>query len=265
MAIIKCTAIFAVTTFNGRAGGWSESWYTNQLGIQQAQNEFPRLMQGRMALCSRFVFLRFLRYTDIAVPGVTAVASLEGAAKLGGALDPDIPQMSLQIMCRTGFGLDRALLCRGVPDDIVEGGDYSPTPAYKRSVDRFCALIRNGSWLLRGIDHTVPLLKVITVSGEGVVTTSPVATWPLGSTIRFFRTYDTNGKPVLGDFNVSDDSVPATRTLAGWTPGREVLKGKARLISTISTAVTDAFAIGITTRKVGAPFFPFVGRASKRR
>lgn len=279
---IKCIMLFQeVTTpgvsspFIGYAGrahiaGWSESvWWYETDAVSDAINALilgtggrPGLMPTRAALLA----------PAVSIVGVRLYSGGSGRGQFLSRQFPgsspsltEIPQMAL--LCKTSStsgAVSRRFTLRGIPDEQVVGGEFSPSGLYQASLrDYFLALF---SFRFRAIDPSNPIYQVNNISAGGVVTLMVNNPYAIGNFLTFNRLNLASGSQVPASGFITAVGPMANQfTVAPWalaatTGGTATMRGT----GFFSMNPTYTSAVRITTRRVGRPFEQYRGRASRR-
>lgn len=273
MAILKCELLLEVVTvgpghsnINPRDAGWSEAFWLDQ-DIEQAKVKLGDLAVARAGMLPVSGHCVGYRIT----PAINAGQAYSKAFSFPGGSHErcDMPQMALAIRMTTAAGINRTIRCAGLPDDVVKGGEYSPTTFFQVQVAEFVKLLKLGFGTY-GVNRTNALKSISGITVGGLVTTVEPHGYVANEEVRFFRTRDIYGQTIRGNWKVIEPIAASTFTLRNYnTPGTRIYgavhTGKVRKITPTFSGFTDSTRFRSTTRKVGAPFDRFRGKASKRR
>lgn len=243
--------------------GWSESFFYSGTNTGALINTLNNLGNVRSQCLAAGCTVTGGRAAGVNPAGFAEVLAMNKPGILGSR-DPSFT--ALQIQTRAGSSNRRQWLFRGIPDEVVVGGQYVPVGLFGgRLATYLSALITAGSQL-RVIDRTQPILGIVSVSTAGLLTMPGDQTWAAGDVLKFFRTYDTVGKVVQGSFVIAAAGDAAHWLLIGWPASRSVDKGKVRRQNIDFQPVT-AFdpPVRVVSHKTGRPFGLSRGRASNRR
>jgi hypothetical protein len=278
---IKCVVIFQQVTEPGHSfpsvglvgrshiGGWSESYWWPTDDLSQATAALkgggsfgPGLLPKRANLLASACSILGVRfYAGGAGKGIFKSMNYPGQYALS-----DIPQMALlAYMSLQGTSAVRRLVLRGVPDSMVDSGEFAPLSGYVQELLNFAVALSYFGGL--GAD-TVTAYPVFGVSAAGLVTLNAVANpFAVASTVTFRNVLNEAGKRSGGSYVVSTIGPLSNQfTVAGWEKG--LTTGGDVRIPTVSVhaMVGGSFTVSrILTRKVGRPFEQYRGRQSSRR
>ena len=270
----RMTAIFSLTTqpvnratANPHTGGWSESWWTLLAGVN-LDAQFRLLLSARARMLPASAQIVGSRRADFTIAGNRL---LPGPAQSKEQYYPgnsqfvtDLPQASLQIKGSAATGPNRnSWYLRGIPDDMIVGGEFSPTRAFTTSVGNFTDFLATGSWGFVGRDLNQPRVRVLSLAGGILQTDGAIPGVAMGSFIRLSRVYDTQNDPIIGTFAVTN--VAGTLyTVLGLT-GRTVLvpSGTCRNDVLVYSAYAAVNYNRAGTRRVGRPLEGYRGRRSR--
>jgi hypothetical protein len=274
MAIWKMTMLFSQLSAASapqfpvhRIGGWSESWYTVQNGVNDVINQAS---VGNGILLSRAALLGF---GASIVGGRVQMVNPVGATQSFAALYPgiptvlnDIPQMALLMKAPgVGVGNVRRFTLRGIPDTFVSEGEFSPNGTFQGQLSTFINSLQG--WFFRGRDLTQPTVKILNISSGGVVTCQTAVSFALLQMVQILKSKDSGSNLRGGMFQVSTLG-PGSNvfTLLNWPYGATV-GGTARGQGVVFPAVDygHTSVSRVVTRRVGRPFTAYRGRRSKRR
>ena len=261
MASVKATMLFQQTTERGRVGGWSETWYKD--------GTFTAVNTALKALCTARANLLPIDSEIIGqrvqIPGGRAFTDnsiFPGQA----AKKNDIPQMAAQCRILASNGVNAKIFSmRGVPDDLVVGGDLIPgaaTPLYTAFGNR----LGLDSWQIRSRDNQQPTAGIISIGIDGLFTLTNVIPFAVGDYLTLLHVKNTAGRAVTGNFYVKTVVNPTQGNFANW-PGSAVIEvGKVRkLVYVFNNVDKSTFRLlRVMVRKVGRPFDLYRGRAPVR-
>lgn len=271
----RATMIMQVTTNPDQAqdasqhsGGWSESWWINQLPIPDAAGPFRALMIARancLPSAAAIVGYRIAQYT------LTGNKILPGGASSGRIRFPgsgfiqDIPQMALELGCSSAFGNSSRPSIKGLPDSQVRNGEYQPTAVYRGYIQQLLDRIVNDGWCILGRDLTLDTARVISINNGIMKLSAPIGAIAATDYVRLNRVHDIYGRPVTGSFYVDAIAAGNLYTLSGMDTAVIVNNsGSARVDKVLLRDITGAVPARVVTRKVGAPFERYRGKSSKR-
>jgi hypothetical protein len=261
------TKVLDPTTAAVHTGGWSESFW--QAGDPGNMVELAReLAQKRAALMpgnSSIIGFRTANYSIVAnklVPGGSSTGNFQfpGVA----TLSQDLPQVALQMSATSTVGQNKShFVLRGMPDDIMNGGEYQPNSAYKAIMTRWVTQVLGAQWGFIGRNLNLPSLRIISIIG-GVMITDGLVGAAVGDYIRVRRCFNDAGAPVKGSFRVTAIAAGPSYTLALFPNVTVQQSGTARLDQVAFNQFASLTVARAVVRKVGRPFGQYRGRASKR-
>jgi len=271
----RVTFLFQITTTPQNrsdaaphTGGWSESWWSNtpvDLGGSFVQG----LAQGRARLLpaqGSIVGVRSAIYTlsgNKLLPGGSSTGKLQYP---GSASRPtDLPQVALEMTGSTaGQPNASRFTLRGMPDEIMVGGEYQPDSAFRGAVTAFCNRLVTAGWSFVGRDLSKPSANILSIAG-GVMTLDASIGAAAGDYVRMRRVYDDDVNPVKGAYRVTLVAGAGTvLTLANMDATVSVANGSARVDEIKLFAFSEVSPSRAVVRKVGRPFAGYRGRQSKR-
>ena len=266
----KVTYLFELDTVaggvsQGREAGWSESFYRADDPSPGADGTIFLLGSYRAALLGATAVLQNIRIQQ--TDGVTVGPSRLLQAFLQGApsLVVDQPQNSIRIRLSTGgSNSQRTLILRGIPDDMVKGGTYTPTAPFAAAVNDFYQNLNVGAWCWRGVNVAATATPVLSVSAAGVITGTIPLTFVVGQRIQVLRTVNACGQR-KGLIGYVIAAAGGTATIGNWTFG-DCTGGKVRAYGITFPAIAappSTRPITATVRKVGRPFDLYVGRRKR--
>lgn len=273
MANWKLTMIMQATTLGDvqRIGGWSESVYWDNMNSTVVR-DFLTLCQKRAALLGAQGAVVGQRYQQVnpvggsstggnIFPSPWPAGNIPGTGSTAGS--SDLPQVALLCKARaSGAANIRNVIIRGLPDDVVFQGRYSPWPAYNTALQDYFREL--AGWQFRAHDLTQQRLPITSIDGAGVMILSQPATFAVNDVVSVQRTQ--GGSKPGGNFAVATVTSSTQFTLRGWNLG-EVTGGQAqKFVVTYPIIVANGITLSrAIVRKVGRPFFAWRGRRSKRR
>ena len=267
----KYTMIFGATTvpnansnFPPRKGGWSESHF-------RAATDLPvipgaEFLLNRMALLCATQMLQAVRVTNYNLLGgrliQTGVTVTLFNSPGGWPGTCDIPSMGLQYNFQaTRPDVNNATFdFRGLPDDRVVGGEFSPLSRDGYPVNAYGDYLAANGWGWVGVDKTLPKVRVLGLSNLGVLSLSTGSGLGVGDFVTLFRVRADGGAKLNGRYQVTavnGDNFTiqgtATNTIskANGLARKDVLKFLDYGSYTIK---------GVRTHKIGGPFATFRGR-----
>jgi len=277
--VIRATMIFAYTNDAGRTGSWSESWYLNtSLSDPVMRNKFAALMADRALMLpvpGKINGQRFTQVNDAAFSSGAAQKSLAYNTVVPGVYDnrgagpqQDIPQLALQ--CRvqgTGVNNVKNYDIHGIPDGLVRGGVFIPDPQFNQGFSNWLQQLRNDSWGFRAIDLSQPKIGIASIGADGTYVTTANQDYAKGQYLQLLRVKDVNGKSVKGVFQIASVTNATTGVLLGWKGQVVGQNGNLRRRNWIYPACAPGTneMVTVTTRKIGRPSKPYLGRSTARR
>lgn len=277
MATYKVTFIFRYTSAkqastppHQRTGGWTESWYRN--------DTFDKVnasvqANGGLAECRARILPNGVAIIGYRIQSVVPKGASQSFRKIwpGDAnVLSDIPQMALYVLIGSGEEAnERICLLRGFPDSNVKEGEYDQgqnNGMNQKINDFFACLGGTVPWRFQGKNRAPVPQNIVKIDATGVVTTVLNHGYAIGNYVRIRRGVSTlRGKPFRGrtqiiapvtdkTFKIIQDAVPPS------TGGDVIMDGQ------VFPAVEPAlcYPVEVVTRKVGAPFDKYHGRARRR-
>jgi len=256
-----------------RIGGWSESVYYDGPSyadlyakvIGPTGTGSPSLCSARAGMLPSQGRIVGQRFQFIDPVGVSK--SLSQGFAGGSSQSTDIPQMAL--LCKvpaTDSPNIRNLILRGIPDNQVSYGEYTPDSSYRAAVTRYFtafSMFRFRANVPTGLSQTIHSISSAGVAYLNFGELSVAA----GDIIKLNRVVLANGSTWSGEVVVeSVGPEPQKLTIYAWDLGATT-GGKWNIPNTAYPAV-DASNITISriiTRKVGRPSVGYVGRASAKK
>jgi len=249
-----------------RVGGWSFTVYDTTLVSPDQKRLFRVLCEKYAELLpsSGVVVAQRYQNLDPLGPSGTELMRFPGVA----GTDNDYPSMALY--CRVageGVANTRPMYIRGVPDDMIKKGEFVPTPAYERSLKAFNSEL--AGWNFKARDKSQPNVAIYNIESDGTVTTEvPLTGVVNGSIVRLLRVKAFDSRVQLKKTYKVEGLVSESQfKLKGWTEGVEAGGGSIRLNAYVYPNIpANGVTVGrIVSKKPGAPFDLFRGRASAHR
>lgn len=284
MPLYKLSSIFQLTTAptiraaaTARTAGWSESFWT-QGDPAVFNNLLPAVRTARATFLptqASIVGSRSQTYT------ISGNKLIPGGTSSGGLLYPgnfgyqcDIPNMNLEIPVQ-GLGVPNKsrLNLRGIPDQFVVTGEFSPNRDFLVAMQAFFDALRVGGLTAGFVGRNltvgsvrVTMFKPAAGANPAQVTTdAAIPGFADGSFLRFHRCYDDQGNPIKGSFVATSAGGNVYNLQNGPSQTLSRPSGLIR-VDSLQFIPFGSFSIGeIGTRKVGRPFRGFRGRRSKTR
>lgn len=264
MPIVKCTSLFKYENSNGKAGGFSETWYFD--GTQAAASAaFIPTIRKRMDCTNLATTCMGVRFQTLGGPTTTGILNIPGTLNA----DREIPQMALNIRALSLNGQYKKLFqLRALADNVVVGGTYQPgTTTMAAALSAYAKSLFDNTILFRVLSKDEPKVSIQSIAADGTFVLPFPLTYANGDTIQVMNCRNTLGKKVNGFFFASDRVDAQNGKLANWTGGIVQGNGKFRRKTYIYTPI-GGYTLwelrDITTRKVGRPFAVYHGRRQKR-
>jgi len=272
----KCSLLFDVTTSpknrtvsSAHSGGWSESHWDSSSSVPLAA--ITALAQRRAQILSPLASVIgyrtevFTISSNKLLPGGTSSGRFQYPGTGGSGLN--VPQDALQISLPAvaATNVSRSSL-RGMADDVIDQGEYTPTVAFANAMQAFLNELFNSNWGFIGRVKSNPVARVQKITDLGVVTLSANIGGAANTDyLRLNRVYDNQGFPVKGSFLITNIA-GNVYTLAGYT-GQVVdaPSGTARIDAVNWFGYGHGSVSRAVSRKVGRPFEQYRGRRSKSR
>jgi len=260
-----------LTTARIHVGGWSESFWTS-LNPAGYNGPWERQQQARCLLLpptAAIVGYRTQVYTmtgNKLLPGGTT----SGRQNFPGrnTLTTDLPQVAVQFNA-TGAGVPNTtrLTMRGMPDDIMKGGEYQPNAAFKTAVTLMVNTMKGFNFGFIGRDLAQASVRVLAIAANVItVDAIPGTGLQVDDFIRLNRVYDAQGFPVQGAY-----AVEAINLVAKTITVRNLAANVTKPSGTLRRDQLDYFTfdaiqpIRAVVKKVGRPSEQYRGRRSKVR
>jgi hypothetical protein len=258
-------------TSRTHVGGWSESvlWLSDsvadlQTALRTGFAGAPALLPARAALLpstAGIVGVRF--YQGGAGKGQTYGYSYPGDP----SQETDIPQVA--VLCKggpTSFAVTRRWTLRGVPDNQVTAGEFTPTQDYTNRVATYFSAM--GNFGFRGIDPTIAPTPLLNVNAAGLFSANVVnQPFAVGNIVTISKALNAQGnfRKFVGQVTAIGP-LNNQFTMAAW-PFGACTGGTARVKTTGVFYLTsqNSVVVRALVRKIGRPFEQYRGRRSKRR
>jgi len=267
----RITSMFNYVSKDGRAGGFSESWYYDG-GFDEAFAVLASMNGLRMQMAHRGVKCVGSRVTDLINPATVANSGKSRTdnrvfvAPRAAARIPDVPQMATShIVDGTGVDNTKRFMLRCCPDpNAVEGG-FEDDGAYLVAFSAWLGELAARNVKFRCIDLTKPRVKVASIANDGTFVLLADLTYNVGDYITVYRVRNTAGVATSGSFSVEAKTDSKNGKLRGWTGGVVGISGELRVRGYTYPVVKDVGTQfkGITVGKVGRPFGQYRGRARR--
>lgn len=271
----RVSLLFSVTTQAANAGvavphsgGWSEShWVNTPANVTLADIE--ALAQPRANLLSSLASITGYRIQTFTLVGNKMIPEGSRSGRIlipgGSQAGLNMPQDGLSIfMTAAGaVNVSRQVL-RGMPDDYIVNGEYSPNVGYSSRVRTYINALINQAWKFVGRDRSVPNARVLAIANGVVTLAGNVGGVANTSFLRLNRVFDANNRPVKGTFLITAIAGNLYTVSGLGTTSVTVPSGTAR-IDQLAVFQYGAGTVGRTVvRKIGRPFEQYRGRASRR-
>jgi len=272
----RVTTTFALTTAptqlvdaQPHSGSWSESFWRPAAIDESSWTVFAT---KRAALLPKQAAIIGYKQQFFTLGGAGLVPGASNAVKKlipgNNGFDCDVPQMALEISGTSpGVANSSRFTLRGIPDNQVQNGEYTPTPAFKVNLTNLLDWMRSPpAYGFVGRDLTKIPVRVVSIAGSILKTAEPMGGgMGAGGYVRLLKVRGDDGKPVTGAFYCLSFTGPATYELQGLAATVTVANGRARQ-NGLSFFPFAALNPGrITVKKIGRPSASYRGRASKRR
>jgi len=252
-----------------RTAGWSEGhWRQTQVPVSGP--EFTTLRTKRALLLPRTAAIVGYRVAEYEFQGNKMIpkGASSGKARFpGGQLATDVPQMSLELSASTNAANSTRFAIRCIPDVYVAGGEYAPDAPFQGKVTQFRNALMDDDWAMVGKDFTQTAYGIVSISTTGLMTVKPGAPFTAEvDSVRLRGVRDINGIPISGSFDLGVSPATNQFILLGWPQGKSVLNvGTVRRDIVFLFNLVNVEVNQVVSRKVGAPFGKFRGKASRRR
>lgn len=215
MLLTRITNIFMLTTSptdlstaQPHSAGWSESVWT---ALNSAvYNPLWTTWAYRRALMlpkqGSIVGFRSALY-DLVGNKILPRGAAAGKWLIPGnaAFTTDLPQVSLEVSSTAaGASNTSRMTLRGIPDSMMVGGEYQPTPTFKASFTIMANALLGNNFGFVGRDLSQPSSRV-NLAAAGVVTLDANIGGVAGTSyLRFHRVNDNDDKPVKGTYRITN-------------------------------------------------------------
>lgn len=277
--IIKCTMLFQLATGTEspnpslrRIGGWSESFYADVASMSDAITLVngasdwrpTSLCPARAALLPNSAQIIGQRFQQVSPVGRSQ--SLNQIWNGSSGYHCDIPQMALLTRIpAAGASNIRPYMIRGIPDSLVQDGEFAPEPNYNRaitglftSLSQFCMRVKSG---------VVFPEDIASIDGTGKIIFNAVRPAIAVGSYVTLAGVRVSGGVVSGTFRVASIGPESlAMTIASWTSGPGLGGTGVQTTTTHPTLDGSNATVGrIIVKKVGRPFVAYRGRATVRR
>lgn len=271
---LKGSLLFAVTTdpdnpadASAHSGGWSESHWSNVVGTIAV--DCATLAQARARLLPAEVSIIGYRVENFTVTGnkLTPNGTSSGRFQYPGSngRNLNLPQDGV-LMSGSTSGAPNAnrFNLRGLPDSIIQKGEYQPDPAFKGGMTNYVNTLINAQWGFLGRIKTTPSARVNSIAAGVVTLNGPVGGVANVDYLRLNRVYDNNGNPVKGTFLITDITGNAYTVQGLGATAVGAPSGSARIDALAFYIYNKVVPNRAVVRKIGRPFEQYRGRASAR-
>jgi hypothetical protein len=269
MPICKVTMFFELQTQHtdkaiaGRVGGWTESWYYPGDVSQAIQetNAAKGLSSLRAAMLPRTGAVVAQRFQIVdTVPKGSSTMRFKNFP--GGGFETDQPQVAILVNVPTTQGKNvKKLILRGIPDQFIIDGEFTPDPIFTAALIKFQNEI--GLYRFRGQDFTRPLVPIVSITSVGQVTMVGGVPFANGDKVQIIGPkLITTGRTVPTKTYTVLNPAGNTFTAANWSQPALAEFGNARIVApAFYTPDTDNIEVERSiVRKVGRPFDLYRGR-----
>lgn len=269
MATTKLTMMFQLQTqlnskaIGGRVAGWSESWYypgevSQAIAAAVGTRGLCQLRANMLPRTGAIVAQRY-QVVDSVPPGPSTTRYVNFP---GGSFETDIPNVAILVnVPGQGVRNVKKLILRGIPDQFMIDGEYTPDSVFEPITFKFFAAL--AAWRFRGQDFNAAQKAINFISSTGDVNMVDNVTFTNGQKV----TISGNSDPLTGrKIKTSTWTVlnPSGKvfTARGWKQANSTDGGQARLVSPafFQPVITDIEVERATVRKVGRPFDLYRGR-----
>ena len=275
MLVTRLTNVFQLTTTPTNltravphTAGWTESLWTTL--TPSAIDPFWTVWQNKRALLlptqASIVGYRSQVYT------MTGNKLLPGGASSGKQQTPgnsqlvtDLPQVSLEITLQASGAPNNARpVLRGMPDSIMLGGEYQPTPTFSAFFTQFRTALVGFNFGFIGRDLAQASVRVLSIAG-GIITLDavPATGLAVGDFVRLNRVTSEAGNPIKGAFRVAVIAANVI-TVTGLNATVTQPSGTLRRDQLAYFAIGDVRPGRAVVKKVGRPLQGYRGRRSKQ-
>lgn len=265
---LKATFLFSQSTGQAtaiRAAGFSETWYypDDWATIAPKLSNFARRRAG---FASRNTSIIGCRVQEIGGRSqmFTEVREL-GQLASGG----DIPNMALQAVCVGTVGqYKKYFQLRGIPDSLVEFGEFTPTQAFSAAWTQWKTAMQGQGAQFQCINATNPRVSILSIAADGTFITAAGTAFAVNGKVILRRTKNTINENVSGTYYIETRTDDTHGKIRNWASGTVNSNGTLAVYSFTYVTFADVDAtrfLAPTTRKVGRPFFGFRGRQRRSR
>lgn len=153
--------------FSAGGYGWSETYYLNVTGVVTPkfilQNYGENLMYLRMQFLSKDAELNYIRISLVGTPFTAQTfPNNNGNYSLNvGAINEDMDTPNVALLCKFYNivpGNARSLFLRGIPENCIVNGDYTPTTAFQGAFNNWAVYMlgaQGSNWGWWGVTSKV--------------------------------------------------------------------------------------------------------------
>ncbi len=278
MNITRITLLFQLVTepldkslANQHLGGWSESIWTTLSPTQAISTVINQIYRRRAACLPASATIVGYRVSTVTLVGnrlLSGVSQSTNTATPGVVGNvADIPQAALQMRgVSPGVPNRNNFWLRGIPDDMIKGGEYQPVRSFRLAIDSYAGyLASQGTFGFIGRVLTTGNAKVLSIDNTGLmITDATIAGVATGDFVRFHRTLDVNRRPITGSYYVQLFTAPNQYKLTGITQTVTKPSGTVRKDIIAFFGYNGVAFNRIGVKKVGRPSEGYRGRRSRK-
>lgn len=267
--------IFNVTTqkeeqTGGRAGGWSEQWYTQSaISTTALADIMDRWCIKRAALLPRNNRIEAQRVNVVDEKGVPTGTSRTFEFEYPGKQNTDNahPELALGWQMRGKTTPNhRNVFLPGTPAARIVNGEYAYAQAYHTKLVEFFEEVE-ANWQMKGRVRTNAKVKIHSIQNDGTLRTLAPHGLAVGDWCALNRCRTFAGIYAKGIYYVSAITSPQIAVLSGYVPpisGEIPIRGSIRKheenLFNVDIHTDEIRYPDIVTREIGSPFKRFVGR-----
>jgi len=247
--------------------GWSETVWddSGNVGIG-ALADLATKRALMLPISAKIVGYRVQQFTIVGnqlVPGGTA----SGAFNFPGnpIYVTDLPQVAVQLKAQAaGAPNTRRFTLRGMPDDIMRGGEYQPDAGFAGKMTQYTDMLVTGGWDFVGRDLSQASVRILGILARVVTTQNPMVGAAVGDFVRLLKVRDENRRPVTGTYAI-ETILGNAYTLRNLDPDVKAgASGRIRRDLIAFRAIGSVEVARALVKKVGRPFEQYRGRRSSR-
>lgn len=276
---IKMTQFFQLATNTAspgsadrRIGGWSESWYDVGGTIESAIAKYREVINGKPALgparaqlLPRGGSIIGQRFQQVNPKGPSQSTAFGFAGDVVNLCDQPQAALLMKVKALNANNI-RQHIVRGIADAWLQEGEFvrNLADATPRLTNYMQAL---SNWSFQGKDLTQPLIPILTIETNGLVTTEVAHNYVPTDMVLVQSSVTPFGVPISGRYQVNTIGPAVVNfTLRNWVSG-PTEGGRVRKDAVVFPSVNpETIAISrCIVRKVGRPFNAYRGRRSKIR